>query len=73
MLMSKDSKGKKQKKIIIVPAMYNYIYQPNRMTNANYDYSLIQERLLNAKIFYLQEVIKELMGVHNYTILTLFQ
>lgn len=71
--MSKDSKGNKQKKIIIVPVMYKFIYQPNRVTNAVYSYSLIQERLLNALIFYLQEAIKERMDGHDYTKMVLFQ
>lgn len=68
----KESKSKKHKKIIMVPAVCNYIYQPNRVTNAIYVYSLIQERLLNALIFYLQEAIKERMGGHDYTKLALF-
>jgi hypothetical protein len=73
MLILKDSQGKKQRKIIMVPAVRNYIYQPNRVTNAVYVYSLIQERLLNALIFYLQEAIKERMGGHDYTNLALFK
>ena len=73
MLILIDIKGRKQKKIKTVPAVRNYIYQPIRVTNSVYVYSLIQECLLNARIFYLQEVIKERMGVHHYTKLTLFQ
>jgi len=71
--MQRDSRGNKRKKILIVPGICKFIYQPNRVTNAVYSYSLIQERLLNALIFYLQEAIKERMDGHDYTKMVLFQ
>jgi hypothetical protein len=73
MLRLKDSKVKKQKMIIVSPTMYSYIYHPNKVTNAVYNFSLIQERLLNAFIFYLQDTIKEHWEGHNYTRMNLFQ
>jgi hypothetical protein len=73
MLRLKDSKRVNPKKIVLVPVMYKFIYQPNRVTNAVYSFSLIQERLLNALIFYLQEAIKERMDGHDYTKLSIFQ
>lgn len=63
----------KQKKIVSLPAIKSYIYQPNRITKAVYDYSLIQERIFNAVIFYLQEPIKLSLKGINYTQLSLFQ
>lgn len=72
MLRLKDSKGKKQKKIIMAPTMYSYIYQVNSVTNAVYDYPLIQERVLNALIFQFQDAIKEHKEGHDNTKLTLF-
>jgi len=34
------------------------VYQPNKLTFAAYDYSLIQERIMNTVMYYLQEYIK---------------
>src|ERR1035437_1052672 len=71
--MLRDSKGNKQKRILLAPGISKFIYQPNRVTNAVYSFSLIQERLLNAFIFYLQEAIKERMDGNDYTKMLLFQ
>ncbi|MDP4272686.1 MAG: replication initiation protein [Bacteroidota bacterium] len=64
---------KKRKKIISLPAIRSYIYQPNRITNAIYDYSLIQERIFNAVIYYLQEPIKLSLKGEDYGQYSLFQ
>lgn len=64
---------KKQKKIITLPAIKSYIYQPNRVTNAVYDYSLMQERLFTAVIYYLQGAIKLSLDGKNYAQLALFK
>jgi len=73
MHISKDSRNINLKRTILIPEVDIYIYQPNRITNAIYDYSLIQERLLNALIFKLQDAIKEHWNGHDYTRLSLFQ
>jgi Initiator Replication protein len=64
---------RKKKKLVLLPAIKNYVYQPNRVTNAVYDYSLIQERLFNAVMFYLQGNIKERMSGVQYQQLSLFR
>jgi Initiator Replication protein len=64
---------KKRKKVISLPAIKSYIYQPNRITNAVYDYSLIQERVFNAVIYYLQEPIKLSLKGENYVQLSIFK
>ena len=63
---------KKQKKIIMLPALKDYIYQPNRVTNAIYDYSLTQEKVFNAVMYYLQDAIKISRKGEDYTQLALF-
>ncbi len=42
--------------------MRNYIYQPNRVTNASYNYTLLQEKIFNCVMFYLQAHIKQVMS-----------
>lgn len=64
---------KKRKKVVMLPAIKSYVYQPNRVTNAVYDYSLIQERLFNAVIYYLQDAIKLSLKGENYAQLALFK
>src|SRR5665648_769626 len=64
---------KKQQKIIMLPAFKDYIYQPNRVTNAIYDYSLTQEKVFNAVMFYLQDEIKFSRKGEYYTQLALFK
>lgn len=67
------SQTKKQKRLVMLPAIKSYIYQPNRITNAVYDYSLIQERIFNAVVFYLQDPIKLSLKGENYSQLRLFK
>lgn len=59
-----NKKGKKvEKNLMSVPAEYRqYIFQPNCITNAQYNYTLIQERIFNYIIFYLQTYIKKTMN-----------
>ena len=64
---------KKQKKIIMLPALKDYIYQPNRVTNAIYDYSLTQEKVFNAVMYNLQDAIKISRKGEDYTQLALFK
>jgi plasmid replication initiation protein len=63
----------KRNKIIMLPAVKDYIYQPNRVTNAIYDYSLTQEKIFNAVMFYLQDAIKVSRKGEDYTQLALFK
>jgi hypothetical protein len=56
----------------MLPELKEYIYQPNRITKAEYDYTLIQVRLFNAVVYHLQDVIhKRIKGV-LYKQLSLF-
>lgn len=64
---------KKRKKVIMLPAVKSYIYQPNRITNAIYDYSLIQERIFNTVMYHLQDAITISRKGADYTQLTLFK
>ena len=57
----------------MLPEIKNYIYQPNRVTNSIYTYSLIQEKLLNAVIFYLQDAVKLSLKGQDYEQLTLWK
>ena len=54
------------------PSVAKYIYQPNRVTEAYYDFKLIQERIFNAVKFQLQEAISKRMSGEDYTQLELF-
>jgi len=64
---------KKQHKVIMLPAFKDYIYQPNRVTNAIYEYSLTQEKVFNAVMYYLQDAIKISRKGEDYTQLALFK
>jgi len=64
---------KKRKKIVMLPDLRSYVYQPNRITNAIYDYSLIQERIFNSVMFHLQEAITISRRGEDYTQLSLFK
>jgi len=64
---------KKQEKILMLPAFKDYIYQPNRVTNAIYEYSLTQEKVFNAVMYYLQDAIKISRKGEDYTQLALFK
>ena len=57
----------------MVPTIKTYIFQPNCFTEANYHCTLIQERLINAVIFRLQEAIQKRMHGGNYFKLSLFE
>ncbi|RYX84801.1 RepB family plasmid replication initiator protein [bacterium] len=70
-----DKVGKetvKRKRIIMLPEVKNYIIQPNRITNAVYNYTLIQEKIFTAIMFYLQEPINLSMKNVNIHQLDLF-
>jgi hypothetical protein len=56
----------------MLPEVKTYIFQPNCFTEANYNCTLIQERLINAVIFRLQDAIKRRMQGQNYIQLSLF-
>ena len=64
---------KKKKKVVILPALRDYIIQPNRITNAVYDYNLIQERLFNCVMYYLQEAVQHQLKGESFKQLTIWQ
>ena len=64
---------KKKKKVVILPALRDYIIQPNRITNAVYDYNLIQERLFYCVMYYLQEAVQHQLKGESFKQLTIWQ
>jgi len=60
-------------KYLVPPELRTFIYQPNRVTNSSYVYSLIQERLFNAVMYFLQLAIKKRMNGEDYTQLSIFK
>ena len=64
---------KKRNKVVALPSIRQYVIQPNRITNSVYDYSLVQEKLFNAVMFYLQDAIKLSIKGENYTQLELWK
>lgn len=50
-----------------------FIYQPNRITNAKYGYTLIQEKLFTAIMYFLQEEIRKSMDGHTATQMQIFK
>ena len=65
--------NKKRDKKVTLPATQDYCFQPNRITDAIYDYSLIQEKLFNAVIFKLQDAIKVSYKNENFHNMTLWK
>jgi hypothetical protein len=63
----------KRQKVIMLPEIINYIQQPNRVTEASYDYTLVQKKILTAVIFFLQEAIKNRLNGQSYEQLQLFK
>lgn len=64
---------KKRENAIILPEVKDYIFQSNAVTNVISDYSLYQERVLTAIIYYLQEAISLSKNGQNYKQLELFR
>jgi hypothetical protein len=64
---------KKRGKKVILPAKQEYCFQPNRITDSIYDYSLIQEKLFNTVIFNLQDAIKVSYKNEDYRQLTIWK
>lgn len=62
----------KRKKVIMLPEIRDHIIQPNRITNAVSDYTLYQERVFTAIVYYLQNPIKLSFNGENYKQLDLF-
>lgn len=65
-------KTAKKKKIVVLPSLRDIVYIPNKVTEAQYDYTLIQERIFNFIMFNLQEAIKLNMNGGNYQQLEMF-
>ena len=64
---------KKRGTKVTLPATQDYCFQPNRITDAIYDYTLIQEKLFNSVMFKLQDAIKISYKGENYQQLTLWK
>ena len=62
-----------QNKIVKRPGKSDIIFIPNRITNAKYNYSLIQEKIFNLVLFRLQDAIKINMNGGDYQQLDLFK
>jgi len=67
-----EVKTKKTGHVITLPDVREYIIQPNRITNAIYNYTLYQERIFTAILYYLQEPINNSMKNQPYTQLAMF-
>lgn len=63
----------KRKKEVKLPAKTDMVFIPNRITNAKYNYTLIQEKIFNYVLFSLQDAIKLNMNGGNYQQLELFR
>jgi len=57
---------------LVLGGISSYIYQPNHLTEASYNYSLIQERIMNSVIYLLQDSIRLRMTGKDYRQLSLF-
>ncbi len=64
---------RKRGKKVTLPATQDYCFQPNRITDAIYDYTLIQEKLFNTVLFKLQDAIKLSYKNESYQQLTLWK
>lgn len=63
----------KRKVEVILPARSDMVFIPNRITNAKYSYTLLQEKILNYVCYSLQEAIKLNMNGKDYRQLELFR
>jgi hypothetical protein len=66
-------KTAKRKQEVSLPANPDIVFIPNRVTNAKYNYTLIQEKIFNYVLFNLQEAIKLSMNGREYQQLELFK
>lgn len=65
--------SKKTKRDILIPDIKDItIFQSNRVTNAKYDYTLIQERVFTWVMYYLQDEIRQVMDGTSVTQLNIF-
>lgn len=62
-----------RKKEVILPAKPEIMFIPNRVTNAKYNYTLVQEKIFNYVLFNLQEAIKLSLNGKDYSQLKLFK
>jgi hypothetical protein len=63
----------KRQKIVMLPEIISYMQQPNRVTEATYDYTLVQKKILTAVIYFLQEGIKHRLNGYSYEQLEIFK
>lgn len=66
-------KTQKRKVEVKLPSKSDMVFIPNRITNAKYSYTLLQEKILNYVLFNLQEAIKINMNGGDYKQLELFR
>lgn len=63
----------KRQKVVMLPEIMSYMQQPNRVTEASYDYTLVQKKILTAVIYFLQEGIKTRLNGQSYEQLEIFK
>lgn len=63
---------KRRKSITVIPELKGVIYQPNRIIHAHYHYTLIQERIFNYVMFYLQYYITRIRNGESIQQLEIF-
>lgn len=66
-------KTQKRQAEILLPAKSDMVFIPNRITNARYSYTLLQEKIFNYVLFNLQDAIKLNMNGGDYKQLKLFK
>ncbi|TDH18062.1 RepB family plasmid replication initiator protein [Segetibacter sp. 3557_3] len=62
-----------RKREVVLPIRPEIMFIPNRVTNAKYNYTLIQEKIFNYVLFNLQEAIKLSLNGKDYSQLKLFK
>ena len=68
----KKTRTRKKKVEVLVPALAEYIIQPNHVTNARYEYTLLQERIVTAIMYELQSPINDIIRGTDVRQLDLF-
>jgi hypothetical protein len=73
-MQTKNTKKRQMTKVFISSSdLSQTIFQPNRITNAQYHYTLIQERIFTYVIFYLQHYVKRVIKGEHVNQLEIFK
>ncbi|MCL2073694.1 MAG: replication initiation protein [Marinilabiliaceae bacterium] len=64
--------GKKEEVTVLIPQLYEYVIQPNHVTDARYEYTLLQERIFTGIMYELQRPIEDVIKGKDIEQLNLF-